>query len=717
MFIATLGIVACGGGGGGGGSKNPVSAGGSEDKSDMSGESGGGLSVSNNKLCGIWSNSVNSIERCGNKFYNTKYIFYSNGKVSLYSTAREETYGNTLCLQVDGNYKYNESKNTISLSGMKSKVWFLNGDTLETKNYNETEYKIVSCNSSNLIISCVPDGRNEEKTFNLNKSKDLVNGSDLESKITGLWSWGTNEFVYFTSDNTYSLLKQELETSEGKLVKRIRTTNSSYSLNNEILNFENKKYVVTEIDDKTLNAETLFDNKISFKKTDSQPITVSKEKLYGAWKLESKESEEGVDLVLAPNGYFKWNGDDYNDSGFGTFDIKNNIIICENKSNLRTLNWFPVAVDDDSMTLYTSLEKTRYVKIKGVDIVAFAGGKGTASEPYLIETAEQLDSIRYYTDKCFKQTKDIDVGAYLSKRSDSNKYPSWMSNGREGWIPIDFSGNFDGNYKKIKGFYSLNTEKGGGLFGSITHKSNLYNTASDIKNVLLYYDSKGIKSNHYVVGGLINSAYDTNIENCYVNGNIIGGTSAGGIVGYGLLNVKICNCCYVGSLQANNYVGGIASSISGSIKNCFTSGNFKSDTVCGIYYCEYIGGDDIDRCYSTASMEGGNIYGIANNMNKVSDSVVILPKLTGENIYSIAYRYITNSYYCIAAGVELQPSLDESECRSVTRNTLWGASTKNSFWKSSEFLNWTDFDENWEFRSGYNLPQLKNLPSVKDPSL
>ena len=49
----------------------------------------------------------------------------------------------------------------------------------------------------------------------------------------------------------------------------------------------------------------------------------------------------------------------------------------------------------------------------------------------------------------------------------------------------------------------------------------------------------------------------------------------------------------------------------------------------------------------------------------------------------------------------------------VSKSEFWGSSTKKSFWIDK--LGWTDFDENWEFRSGYNLPQLKGLPSVPDP--
>jgi hypothetical protein len=40
----------------------------------------------------------------------------------------------------------------------------------------------------------------------------------------------------------------------------------------------------------------------------------------------------------------------------------------------------------------------------------FAGGKGTEEEPYLVSNAAQLNNVRYYLTKAFRQTADIDLG-------------------------------------------------------------------------------------------------------------------------------------------------------------------------------------------------------------------------------------------------------------------------------------------------------------------
>ncbi len=68
--------------------------------------------------------------------------------------------------------------------------------------------------------------------------------------------------------------------------------------------------------------------------------------------------------------------------------------------------------------------------------VEFAGGTGTQSDPYLIETAEQLNGISSYLAASYKLTADINLSDY-------------------NWLPIGaymngFNGNLDGNGFKIK---------------------------------------------------------------------------------------------------------------------------------------------------------------------------------------------------------------------------------------------------------------------------
>ena len=56
----------------------------------------------------------------------------------------------------------------------------------------------------------------------------------------------------------------------------------------------------------------------------------------------------------------------------------------------------------------------------------FAGGTGTEEDPYIIQTAEQLNEVRNYLDgNNFQLSNDIDLTDYLATNSAEN-----------GWLPI-----------------------------------------------------------------------------------------------------------------------------------------------------------------------------------------------------------------------------------------------------------------------------------------
>lgn len=91
----------------------------------------------------------------------------------------------------------------------------------------------------------------------------------------------------------------------------------------------------------------------------------------------------------------------------------------------------------------------------------FAGGDGTENSPYLIETAEQLFSVRYFLDDHFELNNNIDLSSFLADKP-------------EGWLPIGsflkpFRGHFSGNQFVIHGLSINNqdTYDPQGLFSSI----------------------------------------------------------------------------------------------------------------------------------------------------------------------------------------------------------------------------------------------------------
>ena len=90
----------------------------------------------------------------------------------------------------------------------------------------------------------------------------------------------------------------------------------------------------------------------------------------------------------------------------------------------------------------------------------FAGGSGTARDPWKVATAEQLNNVRSHLNASFIQTADINLDA-----------KPW--NQGEGWKPIGshrsrFTGNYNGAGFVIKGL-KINRPDGDaqGLFGCL----------------------------------------------------------------------------------------------------------------------------------------------------------------------------------------------------------------------------------------------------------
>jgi hypothetical protein len=226
-----------------------------------------------------------------------------------------------------------------------------------------------------------------------------------------------------------------------------------------------------------------------------------------------------------------------------------------------------------------------------VYVSMFAGGSGTAEDPYLIAHATQLYNIKYYyyhfLGRHYKQIADIDLGGYFSLG--------------EGWGPIGhgefpFFGVYDGDGHTISNLFINRPYQGDiGLFGCVGERSEIRNVG------LINADVTG----RHEVGGLaaINAGL---IANSYVTGEVSGTTYAGGLIGYNMGSVT------------DSYFDGTVSHVKG----------FDTDEV------EYAGGlvgcnseeGSITGCYAKATVESGGplIGGLAGgNLGSITDSHAI----------------------------------------------------------------------------------------------
>ena len=186
----------------------------------------------------------------------------------------------------------------------------------------------------------------------------------------------------------------------------------------------------------------------------------------------------------------------------------------------------------------------------------YGGGSGTDSDPYLIYTGEQLNTIGRYP---------ADYGCHFNLMADID-----LNGTRFNIIGcgVPFSGVFDGNGHVVLNLYRFSNYGGYmGLFGAVDSRG-------EVKNLGLEY--VGIYTvNSVYSGGLVGHNSGT-ITNCY---SIVG----------------IEGCSYLGGLVGCNHYG--------TITGCYS--------LCSIYGCEDIGGlvgsnyrGTISDCYSRAYISG-----------------------------------------------------------------------------------------------------------------
>lgn len=328
----------------------------------------------------------------------------------------------------------------------------------------------------------------------------------------------------------------------------------------------------------------------------------------------------------------------------------------------------------------------------------FAGGSGTADDPYQIATAAQLaylsytiannlvpyqqetstsgDNItsiwqRYYVNNYFVLTANIDLSAYYWEPI------GWMTaesktNGDTDYTQTTFyafSGSFDGQDYEISGLcltpkISTNENivyEGRGLFGCIVGTSRADNIIQNIRIVDSY-----IETTENYFGSIVGWVDLVTVKNCYNSSQISGGPYVGGLFGRAA-GANIYDCINEGVVNGSYYVGGIAgwqfSSSSISISFCSNSGQITGQYGVGgiagigyrIYDCFNTG--SINQTANNASSGCGGIAGDASSTTIIercynSGQVASSGKHTGGILgYAslVASQYI-NIYDCYNTG-------------------------------------------------------------------
>lgn len=227
-------------------------------------------------------------------------------------------------------------------------------------------------------------------------------------------------------------------------------------------------------------------------------------------------------------------------------------------------------------------------------------GTGTYLNPYLVNTDKDLKNLCAYTN-----SGGNTAGVYFKlTSSDLNADGAFVASLTEpiGTATYPFMGIFDGDNITLTGAsFATNANNQAGIFGQVKNAT--------IQNLTVVYNSTNTTAT--TMGGIVASAYSSNIINCTNKTDIYnttGDAMIAGIVGYAY-NLNIKNCTNQATIKCLSTGEGISSA--GGIVGY----GFNTD----IKYCRVIPGTDIDiinggggGSSSSTSYRGGiagSVYG------------------------------------------------------------------------------------------------------------
>jgi hypothetical protein len=299
----------------------------------------------------------------------------------------------------------------------------------------------------------------------------------------------------------------------------------------------------------------------------------------------------------------------------------------------------------------------------------FAGGDGTAGNPYQIADVDQLQNMQLDLDAHYILLNDIDASGTSTWNSDG-------SGGYYGFKPIGkFIGSLDGQgYTITELFINRGTTNYVGLFGYI-------DSGGSVSNVGLI--DNDLSGNGYV-GGLV-GVHRGVVSKCYATGTVTAAGIVGGLMGWNYGTVK--NCYATGIVSGNGIVGGLVGENYkgwnvGIMENCYATGDVSGTSDIG----GFVGrnGGIVEKCFATGSVSGDQYVG----------------GLVGYN-YGVT---ASNSYW------DTETSGQSSSSGGIGKTT---AEMK----KQSTFVDW-DFTNIWAIKEDVTYPyfqwQITNQPPVAD---
>jgi hypothetical protein len=520
------------------------------------------------------------------------------------------------------------------------------------------------------------------------------------SNLTAVWNKISNELIlswnYEEQNATFYIYKELKDNDNNTYYEYVgNTQNKTFT----IVNFTQSEYdringiaINAVVDDKESGLKVLEKTQITELQVPNAPGNVA-----GSYEDYSQKLTLTWDAVSGQDVKYKVYKKLATDNDF--ILVQDNITTTTITIDLPLTEWNNLekvavsAYNNDGESQKTELEKSN------ITLSDFAGGSGTADEPYLIGNARQLQNIgksEYLnTGKYFKLIADIDltgvtwtpIGTYSSDLSTSA-----------------FVGVFDGNGHKIMNIsFNDTTKRNVGLFGY------LYNAT--VTNLII--ENANITAKQYV-GALSGCAKNSTVEKVGVRNSILRAENSnyayvGGLIGdvnadNSSTNTMIIRQCFASNVtvSAPNYdnarAGGLlgrfyANAVeTGTIENCYATGtvNFMSTTSSNIggliglvsKNTTYGGSVKIANCYAAVAP---NMSGNANWKGFIGGSSVPATSDSGNNFFDTDVAGETAG----SASASLQTGKPTSEMK-----------------QQATFSGW-DFTNIWTIDEGNDYPRLK----------
>ena len=321
---------------------------------------------------------------------------------------------------------------------------------------------------------------------------------------------------------------------------------------------------------------------------------------------------------------------------------------------------------------------------------------GSACNPYLVETAEDLDNVRNDLDAHYRQVADIDMSSF------------------EDFLPIGddniyFTGTFDGHGRTISNL---------SFTGIPYHPTGLFGFAEGATFLRINLENVDIFGEYAPVGALVGTVIDVVVARCSSSGTVDGGWEVGGLIGVAIFSTVV-NSSSSAMVSGSAIVGGLVglarlstihhSHATGDLNVYGAGGGGGLIGACGnlVLTRSYASGDvysqgglghggliasatdtDISRCYAKGQVivEGGigagGLVGYLFGQSSVVDSYAAGSVTTGYNVGGLLGHlaidaYVENSY-ATGAVTGLYP--ESGPAGGLVGNASALANVVNSYW-------------------------------------